>query len=44
AFYRAVGGHAGRDGAVEQALHEVLGTTPQDFTVRWREYLVSRFG
>ncbi|MEU9201679.1 hypothetical protein [Streptomyces sp. NPDC048332] len=44
AFYRAVGGHAGRDGAVEQALHEVLGTTPQDFTVRWREYLESRFG
>lgn len=44
AFYRAVGGHSGRDGAVEQALHEVLGTTPQDFTVRWREYLRSRFG
>ena len=44
AFYRAVGGHAGRDGAVEQALHEVLGTTPEDFTVRWREYLRSRLG
>ncbi|MFG3138348.1 hypothetical protein ACGFZA_19310 [Streptomyces sp. NPDC048211] len=44
AFYRAVGGHSGRDGAVEQALHEVLGTTPQDFTVRWREYLESRLG
>ncbi|MGW2589498.1 hypothetical protein ACWCXC_04400 [Streptomyces sp. NPDC001515] len=44
AFYRAVGGHSGRDGAVEQALQEVLGTTPQDFTVRWREYLESRLG
>ncbi|MFF1923482.1 hypothetical protein ACFVW8_23290 [Streptomyces sp. NPDC058221] len=44
AFYRAVGGHSGRDGAVEQALHEVLGTTPQDFTVRWREYVADRLG
>ncbi|MFD0020827.1 hypothetical protein [Streptomyces sp. NPDC058382] len=44
AFYRAVGGHSGRDGAVEQALHEVLGTTPQDFTARWREYLTDRLG
>ncbi|MEV7405405.1 hypothetical protein AB0N93_34070 [Streptomyces sp. NPDC091267] len=44
AFYRAVGGHSGRDGAVEQALHEVLGTTPQDLTVRWREYLEERLG
>ncbi|MEV0581225.1 hypothetical protein [Streptomyces sp. NPDC050392] len=44
AFYRAVGAHSGRDGAVEQALHEVLGTTPQDFTARWREYLRSRLG
>ncbi|MET7858930.1 hypothetical protein ABZS81_17260 [Streptomyces sp. NPDC005318] len=44
AFYRAVGGHSGRDGAVEQALQEVLGTTPQDFTVRWREFLRSRLG
>ncbi|MFF2325875.1 MULTISPECIES: hypothetical protein [unclassified Streptomyces] len=44
AFYRAVGSHAGRDGAVEQAMHEVLSTTPQDFTARWREYLRSRLG
>ncbi|WP_326603222.1 hypothetical protein OG930_12365 [Streptomyces sp. NBC_01799] len=44
AFYRAVAGHSGRDGAVEQALHEVLGTTEQDFTARWREYLRSRLG
>ncbi|MEE1812100.1 hypothetical protein [Streptomyces sp. BE133] len=44
AFYRAVGGHSGRDGAVEQAMQEVLSTTPQDFTARWREYLRSRLG
>ncbi|TRV75919.1 hypothetical protein FKN01_20235 [Streptomyces sp. 130] len=42
AFYRAVGAHHGRDGAVEDALHEVLGTTPQDFTARWRVYLRDR--
>ncbi|MFD4946086.1 hypothetical protein ACFVYE_40175 [Streptomyces sp. NPDC058239] len=44
AFYRAVGAHPGRDGAVEQAMQEVLSTTPQDFTARWREYLRSRLG
>ncbi|MCX4786188.1 MULTISPECIES: hypothetical protein [unclassified Streptomyces] len=44
AFYRAVGGYSGRDGAVEQALQEVLGTTPQEFTALWREYLRSRLG
>lgn len=44
AFYRAVGGHSGRDGAVEQAMQEVLSTTPQDFTARWREYLRFRLG
>ncbi|MFB8211374.1 MULTISPECIES: hypothetical protein [unclassified Streptomyces] len=44
AFYRAVGAHHGRDGAVEDALHEVLGTTPQDFTARWRVYLRDRLG
>ncbi|WP_018555476.1 hypothetical protein [Streptomyces sp. ATexAB-D23] len=44
AFYRAVGAHQGRDGAVEEALHEVLGTTPQDFTARWRVYLRDRLG
>ncbi|OEJ51228.1 hypothetical protein BGM19_11950 [Streptomyces agglomeratus] len=42
AFYRAVGGHGRREGAVEKAMHEVLETTPEDFTVRWREYLRSR--
>ncbi|MFE9728193.1 hypothetical protein ACFYQ5_32645 [Streptomyces sp. NPDC005794] len=44
AFYRAVGSRSERDGAVEQAMHTVLGTTPQDFTARWREYLRDRLG
>ncbi|MFB7079677.1 hypothetical protein [Streptomyces sp. NPDC056308] len=44
AFYRAVGGHSGRDGAVEQAMQEVLATTPQDFTAQWRESLRSLLG
>ncbi|WP_322985614.1 hypothetical protein [Streptomyces sp. S584] len=44
AFYKAVGSRSGRDGAVEQAMHTVLGTTPQDFTVRWQEYLRDRLG
>ncbi|WP_432132589.1 hypothetical protein [Streptomyces tendae] len=42
AFYRSVGAHDKRAGAVEDALHEVLGTTPDDFTARWREYLRAR--
>ncbi|MFE9824670.1 hypothetical protein ACFYSH_21465 [Streptomyces sp. NPDC005791] len=44
AFYKAVGSRSERDGAVEQALHTVLGTTPQDFTARWRAYLRDRLG
>ncbi|MFE8009701.1 hypothetical protein [Streptomyces sp. NPDC057418] len=44
AFYKAVGARSGRDGAVEHALQSVLGTTPQDFTARWREYLRDRLG
>ncbi|MFE3517325.1 hypothetical protein [Streptomyces sp. NPDC059166] len=42
AFYKAVGSREERDGAVEEAMHTVLGTTPQEFTVRWREYLSAR--
>lgn len=38
-FYRAVGAHGEREGAVEGALKEVLGTTVEDFTGRWREYV-----
>ncbi|MEU6812147.1 hypothetical protein ABZ920_24850 [Streptomyces sp. NPDC046831] len=39
AFYRAVGAHERRAGAVEDALREVLGTDLGTFTAQWREYL-----
>ncbi|MFH8987310.1 hypothetical protein [Streptomyces sp. NPDC017940] len=39
AFYEAVGRHKQRATAVEGALRDVLGTTVEDFTARWREYL-----
>ncbi|MGW1720142.1 hypothetical protein [Streptomyces sp. NPDC002156] len=38
-FYRAVGVHGTRAGAVEGAMAEVLGTTPGEFTGLWRDYL-----
>ncbi|MEV5973597.1 hypothetical protein [Streptomyces sp. NPDC051921] len=44
AFYRAVGAHPGREGALEKALADVLGTTPEEFTARWRAYLAERLG
>ncbi|MGJ5874289.1 MULTISPECIES: hypothetical protein [Streptomyces] len=43
-FYRAVGAHERREGAVEGALEEVLGTTVGDFTARWREYVRAQLG
>ncbi|WP_399924367.1 hypothetical protein [Streptomyces kanamyceticus] len=43
-FYRAVGGHGKRAGAVEDALRDVLRTTPEEFTARWRTYLRSELG
>ncbi|MFI9234767.1 hypothetical protein [Streptomyces sp. NPDC053079] len=39
AFYRAVGGHRSREGALEAALREVLGVGQDDFTGRWRSYV-----
>ncbi|MFD8211905.1 hypothetical protein ACFV2S_36620 [Streptomyces sp. NPDC059695] len=42
AFYRAVGAHPARDGAVEKALRDVLDTTPAQFTADWRAYLGER--
>lgn len=39
AFYRTVGAHASREGAVETALHKVLDTTPEAFTLQWHDYL-----
>ncbi|MFJ4618469.1 hypothetical protein [Streptomyces sp. NPDC088812] len=44
AFYRAVGAHGKRDGAVEGALESVLGTTTEDFTAAWRQYLHDELG
>lgn len=44
AFYRAVGEHRQRAGAVEDALERVLGTSLEDFTGRWREYLRAQLG
>ncbi|MFE9706301.1 hypothetical protein [Streptomyces sp. NPDC005930] len=44
AFYRSVGAHGARAGAVEDAMRKVLGTTREDFTARWREYLRTRLG
>ncbi|MFJ9897718.1 hypothetical protein ACIQPR_30755 [Streptomyces sp. NPDC091280] len=38
-FYRAVGAHKKRAGAVEDAMKDVLGTTLDDFTAQWRDYL-----
>ncbi|MFB6554037.1 hypothetical protein [Streptomyces sp. NPDC056405] len=43
AFYRAVGAHEKRAGAVEDAMNEVLAVTPEEFTARWREYLRAEF-
>lgn len=42
AFYRAVGAHPQREGAVEKALAEVLSTTPEAFTADWRDHLRGR--
>ncbi|MEU6177872.1 hypothetical protein [Streptomyces coeruleorubidus] len=43
-FYRAVGEHRKRPGAVEEAMRQVLGTTPDAFTQEWREYLRVQLG
>ncbi|MFF4831268.1 hypothetical protein [Streptomyces sp. NPDC001315] len=43
-FYRAVGTHKQRAGAVEGAMKDVLGTTPEQFTEQWRDYLRAQFG
>ncbi|MEU6284748.1 hypothetical protein [Streptomyces sp. NPDC047028] len=44
AFYRAVGDHGERSGALPQALNQVLGTTPAAFTARWRQYVSDQLG
>ncbi|MFF2505321.1 hypothetical protein ACFVTY_18340 [Streptomyces sp. NPDC058067] len=44
AFYRAVGKHKERAGAVAKALQSVLGTTEEKFTADWRDYLRAQLG
>ncbi|AZP17189.1 hypothetical protein EJC51_14330 [Streptomyces aquilus] len=44
AFYQAVGAHKRRAGAVEDALRAVLGTSLDDFTAQWRDYLRTQLG
>ncbi|MFJ8633554.1 hypothetical protein [Streptomyces sp. NPDC093568] len=43
-FYRAVGAHERRAGAVEGALKDVLGTSLEEFTGQWRQYLLAQLG
>lgn len=43
-FYRAVAAHGRRAGALETALRDVLGTTPQKFTADWKAYVADRLG
>ncbi|MEV8591858.1 hypothetical protein [Streptomyces sp. NPDC052012] len=43
-FYRTVGAHKQRAGAIEHAMKTVLGTTPEAFTTQWRDYLRSELG
>ncbi|KUL39206.1 hypothetical protein [Streptomyces regalis] len=43
-FYRAVGAHEQRKGAVEGALKDVLGTSLAEFTAQWRAYLRAQLG
>ncbi|RLV09040.1 hypothetical protein CTZ27_05995 [Streptomyces griseocarneus] len=44
AFYRAVGHHQRRPGALPAALHDVLGVSQADFTQQWRAYVASSLG
>ncbi|MCC3772836.1 hypothetical protein K6I34_006751 [Streptomyces sp. UNOC14_S4] len=44
AFYRAVGHHQRRPGALSAALHDVLGVSQDDFTQQWRAYVASSLG
>jgi hypothetical protein len=43
-FYRSVGTHPRRAGAVEGALKDVLGMSLEEFTDRWRAYLRAQLG
>ncbi|WP_374359888.1 hypothetical protein [Streptomyces sp. NP-1717] len=41
-FYRAVGEREHREGAVENAMNDVLSVTPDEFGALWREYVRER--
>ncbi|MDI3422779.1 hypothetical protein [Streptomyces luteolus] len=43
-FYRKVGAHTQREGAVADALRDVLGLGPEEFTRKWRDYLRRELG
>ncbi|GAA1176777.1 hypothetical protein GCM10009654_37520 [Streptomyces hebeiensis] len=43
-FYRAVGGQERREGAVARAARDVLATSADDLTERWRAYARRRMG
>lgn len=43
-FYRAVGEHQKRAGAVEDVMREVLGVTREEFIGLWQEYLREQLG
>ncbi|MEU6733149.1 hypothetical protein ABZ929_08075 [Streptomyces physcomitrii] len=43
-FYRAVGAHDGREGAVAAALDSVLGLREGEFTRQWQSYLRAELG
>jgi hypothetical protein len=43
-FYRSVGTHKERAGAVEDAMKSVLETTPERFSAQWRDYLRAQLG
>ncbi|MEV7086628.1 hypothetical protein AB0O07_12120 [Streptomyces sp. NPDC093085] len=44
AFYRAVGAHRDRAGAVERAARDTLATTPVRLTELWRDLVLRRLG
>ncbi len=43
-LYRRVGAARERDGALETALHDVLGLDAKQFTARWRTYVKAELG
>ncbi|GAA0609478.1 hypothetical protein [Streptomyces crystallinus] len=44
ALYTEVGGQRHREGALEKAMNDQLGTTPEEFTALWRGYVRDQLG